>query len=179
MPVANRKRRLSDPDSQGAPKRPKNVLSGPRLHAVSDPLPSTFTLSTWFERNFGIPCAPTVEEPDLSLPFDVDLYDYSKYTTNVLSAVTKPCKSTSPTIDPHNNFDTFSLATHSCAESKVGSTLSPKTLLPAPQKPHCALSVSTNDFDYNELFRELEDTTYIAQGVLSVTLLHPGANTRF
>lgn len=73
----SRKRRLSDADSQGAPKRPRNILSGPRLHSVSDPLPSSSALSAWFENHFGIPSTVTADDPNVSLPFDVELYDYS------------------------------------------------------------------------------------------------------
>jgi hypothetical protein len=94
--VANRKRRLSDADSQGAPKRPRNALSGPRLHAVSDPLSSPSTLSAWFGNHFGIASPATVDELDLSLPFDVELYDYSNTTASaILSGATGPSMSIS------------------------------------------------------------------------------------
>src|SRR6267154_3600149 len=39
---SSRKRRLSDADADGPPKRPRGVLAGPRVHAVSDPLPRSF-----------------------------------------------------------------------------------------------------------------------------------------
>lgn len=90
-----RKRRLSDAGSQGTIKRPRNILSGPRLHSVSDPLPSSTTLSAWFESHFGIPSAVTADEPNLSLPFDVELYDYSNVALGLkpLPAVVGACKS--------------------------------------------------------------------------------------
>ncbi|KAG5647785.1 hypothetical protein DXG03_008508 [Asterophora parasitica] len=59
-PAPSRKRRLSDSDGQGLPKRPRNLPVGPRLQAVSDPLPlssALFDVSAfdgWFQQNFDL-----------------------------------------------------------------------------------------------------------------------------
>lgn len=76
----SRKRRLSDADSHGVPKRPGGVLAGPRFHAVSDPLPRPSAplgsgIDDWFQTNFcEIP--PPVENVgfDQSIPLDIDVF---------------------------------------------------------------------------------------------------------
>jgi hypothetical protein len=75
----SRKRRLSDAEAQGAPKRPRNLPVGPRLYAVSDPLPMSSTLveasafDDWFKvNNFDLPCPATAEKQ-----LEVELFDCS------------------------------------------------------------------------------------------------------
>jgi hypothetical protein len=76
----NRKRRLSDADSQPMPKRPRGLHVGPRLHAVSDPLPLSSPASeaskvdNWFQFNFDIPDAVIAEDLDPSTPVEVDFF---------------------------------------------------------------------------------------------------------
>ncbi|EGN93158.1 hypothetical protein SERLA73DRAFT_156557 [Serpula lacrymans var. lacrymans S7.3] len=78
----SRKRRLSDGASQGAPKRPRGVV-GPRLHAVSDPLPKTNQpaddFNAWLMGNFEIPAAVAdeVSDPSTLLDVDVECYNWS------------------------------------------------------------------------------------------------------
>jgi hypothetical protein len=76
--ISSRKRRLSDADGQNAPKRPRNHLAGPRLQAVSDPMPFSSALLTasefdgWFHTHCENP------NPDLSTPLEIELYDFAK-----------------------------------------------------------------------------------------------------
>ncbi|EGO31057.1 A mating type protein [Serpula lacrymans var. lacrymans S7.9] len=76
----NRKRRLSDGAAQGAPKRPRGLV-GPRLYAVSDPLPraneSADDFNAWLMSNFEIPPAVADEVPDPSTLLDVDVECYN------------------------------------------------------------------------------------------------------
>ncbi|KAG6863994.1 hypothetical protein C0991_001272 [Blastosporella zonata] len=60
--VLGRKRRLSESDGQGAPKRPRNIPASPRLQAVSDPMSLSSNLlfddsffDGWFQQTFDIP----------------------------------------------------------------------------------------------------------------------------
>ena len=79
-----RKRRLSDVDSHRAPKRPRSVLTGPRVHAVSDPLPRLSVpheagIDDWFHTNFfEIPTPVENVGFDQSTPLDIELF--SGYT---------------------------------------------------------------------------------------------------
>jgi hypothetical protein len=89
-PALNRKRRLSDADVQGAPKRPRNLLVGPRLHAVSDPLPISSALREasafdgWYNEYFEFPNIASVDELDASIPVEVELCDTSAFDVNAL-----------------------------------------------------------------------------------------------
>ena len=80
--TSSRKRRLSDADGQGLPKRPRNLAVGPRMHAVSDPFPMSSALfeassmDDWFHSNFGITNAFHIDELDTTLPLDVEVFEY-------------------------------------------------------------------------------------------------------
>ncbi|KAF8846028.1 hypothetical protein BDN67DRAFT_1064535 [Paxillus ammoniavirescens] len=86
-PTNARKRRLSDADANSVPKRPRGSTAGPRLHAVSDPLPrshleSEYSIDEWFNTNFdglfALPPPVDAAEPDFSAPWEVELFnDYS------------------------------------------------------------------------------------------------------
>ena len=79
------KRRLSDADSVGVPKRPCTSIAGPRLHAVSDPLPRSIadhSIDDWYNANFNalfdIPPPVDATEPDFSTPWEVEMFrDYN------------------------------------------------------------------------------------------------------
>ncbi|KAF9225447.1 hypothetical protein BS17DRAFT_879469 [Gyrodon lividus] len=85
--AAPRKRRLSDADPSSMPKRPRGSMAGPRLHAVSDPLPrfhleSEYCIDEWFNTNFdalfALPPPVGAADPDFSAPWEVELFsDYS------------------------------------------------------------------------------------------------------
>ncbi|OJA19541.1 mating-type homeodomain transcription factor A1 [Rhizopogon vesiculosus] len=77
---SSRKRRLSDGDSHCVPKRPRGVLTGPRVHTVSDPLPRPESgIDDWFQTNF-FEVPPPVENVgfDQSTPLDIEVF--SGYT---------------------------------------------------------------------------------------------------
>lgn len=151
--TVHRKRRLSDGDSQGAPKRPRNILSGPRLHAVSDPLPSPAAFSAWFESSHGIPRSATIDKPDISLPFDIELFDYSDIDTQANSLPEIMDSSRLPSqAASHALTDSLSPVNSYYGRQELApSSLFEKSL---PAIPAFALDISTNDFDFDELFRE-------------------------
>lgn len=86
VPV-RRKRRLSDADAQGPPKRPVGLTVGPRLRPVSDPLPrpSAFLQSLespdWnfddIVLDFNIPDAVTSQPLDPSEPVHIELFNWA------------------------------------------------------------------------------------------------------
>ena len=78
-----RKRRLSDADTTRLSKHPRDSMSGPLLHAVSDPLPlstleSEHSIDEWFRTNFdalfALPPPVDVTEPDHSTPWEIELF---------------------------------------------------------------------------------------------------------
>lgn len=83
QPIISRKRRLSEADGHGAPKRPRNLPVGPRMQTVSDPLPissilfEASSMDDWFQSNFGIPNSPQDDDLDPFFPLDVEVFDYS------------------------------------------------------------------------------------------------------
>ncbi|KAH7881688.1 C-terminal domain of homeodomain 1-domain-containing protein [Phlebopus sp. FC_14] len=79
-----RKRRLSDANTQGLPKRPRTSAIGPRVHAVSDPLPMRSItgedgVDDWFNDNFArffdIPPPVDRTEPDQSALWEIELFN--------------------------------------------------------------------------------------------------------
>lgn len=88
-PSVNRKRRLSEGSTQGAPKRPRGIPVGPRLQAVSDPLPKPNALDFqtalefdgWLKQiNFDIPSPVSFEQLDPLAPLEIELFDYSSFS---------------------------------------------------------------------------------------------------
>ncbi|KAG1754861.1 homeodomain protein 1 [Suillus paluster] len=82
----SRKRRLSDADADAhaGPKRPRGLLVGPRVHAVSDPLPRSSAplesgIDDWFHTNFfEIPGPVENVGFDQLAPLDIEVF--SGYT---------------------------------------------------------------------------------------------------
>ncbi|KAF8833418.1 hypothetical protein BDN67DRAFT_1072939 [Paxillus ammoniavirescens] len=81
--TVSRKRRLSDADADGIPKRPRGPGACPRLQTVSDPLPrsnveSEYSVDEWFNTNFdalfALPPPVDATEPDFSAPWEVQLF---------------------------------------------------------------------------------------------------------
>ncbi|KAH7908000.1 C-terminal domain of homeodomain 1-domain-containing protein [Hygrophoropsis aurantiaca] len=91
-PPPSRKRRLSDADAQGPPKRSRGPFIGPRLHAVSDPLPKPVRVDAshfdnWFKQlDFEIPPPVTSDAPDSSAPLDVSLFSDWSFLDNFTKA---------------------------------------------------------------------------------------------
>lgn len=85
--LPSRKRRLSDANATGIPKRPRDSMAAPRLHTVSDPLPRSnmeneYSIDDWFNTNFDalftIPPPVDATELDFSTSWEVELFrDYS------------------------------------------------------------------------------------------------------
>jgi hypothetical protein len=88
---ASRKRRLSDADAHPVPKRPRGLFVAPRPQAVSDPLPTSIAVTeasdfnAWFRRNFDVPDAVTLQEPDPLTPVEVELFKDWTYHDGDLS----------------------------------------------------------------------------------------------
>ena len=101
---ANRKRRLSDADAQGPPKRPRGVAVGSRLHAVSDPLPMSSAIVQASEllnlNDFGFDFEnfdfPSTEPLDPSVPLDIEVFDWTSVLAfgNCSTSPNTSCKST-------------------------------------------------------------------------------------
>lgn len=78
-----RKRRLSDSDCQGFPKRARELPAGPRLHAASDPIPMP---GEWI---FDI---PSVEELNLSADLHIDVFEWAHCNNSVSESPSQSCK---------------------------------------------------------------------------------------
>nr|BAO20893.1 homeodomain 1 [Tricholoma matsutake] len=145
-----RKRRLSDTDVQGAHKRPRHLPVGPRLHAVSDPLPTSSLLGAssfdgWFQENFEFPNVASVDELDPSVPVEVKFCDASVFNDNALqlSSPVSAAASSSPDIP-------------ACA---VPSSVSPLLSLPLETPP----DIYPSEFDFTDCLA-LDDFTHLFQG---------------
>ncbi|KAF5385402.1 hypothetical protein D9615_001304 [Tricholomella constricta] len=143
LPTISRKRRLSDADGQGAPKRPRNLPIGPRMQAVSDPLPiasalfEASSMNDWFNAHFGIPNPVVVDALDMGEALDLEVFDYSVFA-DTPSTVSE------------------SLSRESCSPRSVGDDV---PALMADEAPFAAeaLDISTNTFDINDLFLDYEE----------------------
>jgi hypothetical protein len=77
----SRKRRLSDADVHAVPKRPRGLPVGPRVHAVSDPLPNASVplesnINDWFKMNFfEIPGPVENVGFDQFAPVDIEVFN--------------------------------------------------------------------------------------------------------
>ncbi|KAF5385403.1 hypothetical protein D9615_001302 [Tricholomella constricta] len=144
LPTISRKRRLSDADGQGAPKRPRGLPTGPRLHAVSDPLPMTSALfeassmDDWFNIHFGIPNPVIVDALDTSQLLDVEVFKYSVADEETPSTAREP------------------LSRASYSPQSVDNDVPDLIADEAPFTPD-GLEISTNTFDINELFTDYEE----------------------
>jgi hypothetical protein len=80
-PWSSRKRRLSDADAHAVPNRPRDLHVGPRVHAVSDPLPRAsvpleLNIDDWFQKNFfEIPEPVEIVSFDQFAPFDIEVFN--------------------------------------------------------------------------------------------------------
>lgn len=81
---SSRKRRLSDADVYVVPNRPRGLHDGPRVHAVSDPLPKApvhleSNIDDWFGTNFFEIPGP-VENVGFDQVAPVDIEVFNGYT---------------------------------------------------------------------------------------------------
>ena len=85
--LPSRKRRISDADATGVPKRPRDSMAAPRLPTVADLVPRSnteneYSIDDWFNTNFdalfAIPPPVDATKPDFSASWEVELFkDYS------------------------------------------------------------------------------------------------------
>ncbi|KAG2367774.1 C-terminal domain of homeodomain 1-domain-containing protein [Suillus spraguei] len=93
---SSRKRRLSDADAHAVPKRPHGLHVGPRVHAVSDPLPRAPALldsniDDWFQTNFlEIPGPVENVGFDQFTPLDIEVFNGYIFPDTHISSIEQP-----------------------------------------------------------------------------------------
>lgn len=149
--TSNRKRRLSDSDGQGPPKRPCNIPAGPRLQAVSDPMPfpsaniMASEFDGWFQKHFDHVTTST-EESESSTPLEVELYDCSTFNDeNQLTSVVQYRK-----VFLHRASLSYLFLPSASPQTQNHNALASSTESSGVQP--FELNVSTNNFNYDELF---------------------------
>ncbi|KAG1723433.1 homeodomain protein 1 [Suillus occidentalis] len=91
-----RKRRLSDADAHAVPKRPRGLPAEPRVHAVSDSLPSASVplesnIDDWFQTNFfEIPDPVENVGLDQFAPVDIEVFNGYTFPDNQINPVEQP-----------------------------------------------------------------------------------------
>lgn len=90
---SSRKRRLSDTDAHVVLKRPGSLYVGPRIHAVSDPIPKSFVplksnVDDWFQTNFfEIPDAVENVGFDQFAPVDIEVFRGYTFTDTQINSI--------------------------------------------------------------------------------------------
>ncbi|KAG2155591.1 homeodomain protein 1 [Suillus clintonianus] len=118
---SSRKRRLSDTDTHAVPKRPRGLLNGPRVHAVSDPLPRASVplepgIDDWFQTNFfEIPGPVENVSFDQFAPLDIEVFNGYTFPDTQINSVQQPSEQnyTLPTLVDLPLFDEHSHVPHS------------------------------------------------------------------
>ncbi|KAG2756414.1 hypothetical protein P692DRAFT_20714443 [Suillus brevipes Sb2] len=93
---SSRKRRLSDVDAHAVPKRPKGLYVGPRVHAVSDPLPRAYAplesnIDDWFQTNFfEIPGPVENVGFDQFTPVDIEVFNGYTFPDTQINSIEEP-----------------------------------------------------------------------------------------
>ncbi|KAG1904678.1 homeodomain protein 1 [Suillus fuscotomentosus] len=91
-----RKRRLSDADAHAVPKRPRDLHVGPRIHAVSDPLPRASlplesNIDDWFQTNFfEIPGPVENVSFDQFAPVDIEVFNGYTFPDTQINSIQQP-----------------------------------------------------------------------------------------
>nr|WDY60852.1 HD MAT HD1 protein [Suillus americanus] len=94
----SRKRRLSDADAHAVPKHPRGLHVGPRIHAVSDPLPRASVplesiIDDWFQTNFfEIPGPVENVGFDQFAPVDIEVFDGYTFPDTQINPIEQPCQ---------------------------------------------------------------------------------------
>lgn len=172
----SRKRRLSDANAHTVPKRPRGLHVGPRIHAVSDPLPKSFVplesnVDDWFQTNFlEIPGPVENVGFDQFAPVDIEVFSGYTFSDSQINSIEQPFqqKYTPPALvdlsslegnlanlevpshNPLNFFNTISTIAPSCSGEAVGgSTLINNTIF----QPAVDLTdiVPSNPFSWADL----------------------------
>nr|WDY60843.1 HD MAT HD1 protein [Suillus weaverae] len=95
-PGSSRKRRLSDTDAHAMPKLPRGLLAGPRVHAVSDPLPRgsvplESNIDDWFQMNFFEVPGPVENVGfDQFAPVDIEVFNGYTFPDTQINSIEKP-----------------------------------------------------------------------------------------
>jgi hypothetical protein len=93
-PGPSQKRRLSDADAHTMPKRPRGLIAGPRVHAVSDPLPRasvSLESNIWFQTNFfEIPGPVENVGFDQFAPVDIEVFDGYTFPNTQINSIEQP-----------------------------------------------------------------------------------------
>ncbi|KAG1813291.1 C-terminal domain of homeodomain 1-domain-containing protein [Suillus subaureus] len=93
---SSRKRRLSDADVHTVPMRPRGLLAGPRVHAVSDPLPRASVplqsnIDDWFQTNFfEIPGPVKNVGFDQFTPVDIEVFNGYTFPDTKIDSTEQP-----------------------------------------------------------------------------------------
>ncbi|KAG2118041.1 homeodomain protein 1 [Suillus discolor] len=93
---SSRKRRLSDADAHAVPKRPRDLHVGPRIHAVSDPLPKASialesNINDWFQTNFfEIPGPVENVGFDQFAPVDIKIFNGYTFPDTQINSIEQP-----------------------------------------------------------------------------------------
>ncbi|KAG1795777.1 homeodomain protein 1 [Suillus plorans] len=93
---SSRKRRLSDAATHAVSKRPRDLHVGPRVHAVSDPLPRASVplesnIDHWFQTNFfEIPGPVENVSFDQFAPVDIEVFNGYAFPDTQINSVGQP-----------------------------------------------------------------------------------------
>ncbi|KAG2156648.1 homeodomain protein 1 [Suillus bovinus] len=93
---SSRKRRLSDADAHVVPKLPRDLHLGPRIHAVSDPLPKASialesNIDDWFQTNFfEIPGPVENVGFDQFTPIDIEVFNGYTFPDTQINSIEQP-----------------------------------------------------------------------------------------
>jgi hypothetical protein len=126
---SSRKRRLSDADTHIVPKRPGGLLVGPRVHAVSDPLPrASFPVESntndWFQTNFfEIPGPVKNIGFDQSAPVDIEVFNGYTFPDAQINSIEQPFQ---------QNYIQSALVDLTSFEAKLANLEVPSNPVPAP-----------------------------------------------
>lgn len=194
-----RKRWLSEVDVQGLPKDFLGPSTGPRIHAVSDPLPratsETSDIDEWFNAHFTnlfeFP-PPVSTELDRSLPWEVELYQNYYIPTQGDNSLQIPDNSSSSAIgmsDTLSDFQVGGVTHESDLPSLVDShllDLSNHEDMPLPSNspsiscsPDSSIPTLSPVIDWAHLFSSNVDTTLPDPQLGDSAIAHLVSNTPF
>nr|WDY60854.1 HD MAT HD1 protein [Suillus americanus] len=124
-----RKRRLSDGDTHAVPKHPRSLHAGPRVHAVSDPLPRASVpvesnIDDWFQTNFfEIPGPVENIGFDQFAPVDIEVFNEYTFPDTQINSIKQPFQ---------QNYIQPALVDLTSFESKLANLEVPSDPVPAP-----------------------------------------------
>ncbi|KAG5353672.1 hypothetical protein C0989_003809 [Termitomyces sp. Mn162] len=164
LPTMSLKRRLSESDGQGAPKRPRGTPIASRSHVVSDPLPmppstsfdsEVSNLDNWFNAQLGALSPVNVDPLYDTQGLDLAFYTYSTPDEDTPSP---SAESILENLPPPQAID------------HVPSLISDNAF-------YNGLEISTKSFDYSAFFDQYEEqilphTNVLCPQLLDLALLH-------